>query len=94
MNGSLKVQAQIHGNFVNVYRYANNNWPPLSQSTLDMREMEAEVVVILTPLTNISSTQGWERHWTRYLGPPAVTDGTAEEMGDTNPIINIVLTRR
>ena len=56
--------------------------------------MEAEVVVVFTPLTNISSTQGWERHWTRYLGPPAVTDGTAEEMGDTNPIINIVLTRR
>ena len=52
--------------------------------------MEAEVVVIFTPLTNISSTQGWERHWTRYLGPPAVTDRTAEEVGDSNPIINIV----
>ena len=51
--------------------------------------MEAEVVVIFTPLTNISSTQGWERHWTRYLGPPAVTDGTAEEVVDTNPIISI-----
>ena len=51
-------------------------------------------MVIFTPLINISSTQGWESHWTRYLGPSAVTDGTAEEMGDTNPIINIVLTRR
>ena len=56
--------------------------------------MEAEVVVIFTPLINISSAQGWESHRTRYLGSPEVTDGTAEEMGDTNPIINIVLTRR
>ena len=50
--------------------------------------MEAEVVVIFTPLINISSTQGWETHWTQYLGSLAVTDGTAEKV-DTNPIIRI-----
>ena len=52
--------------------------------------MEAEVVVIFTPLINISSAQGWESHRTRYLGSPEVTDGTAEEVVDTNPSINIV----
>ena len=52
--------------------------------------MEAEVVVIFTPLINISSTQGWESHWTRYLGASAVTDGTAEEVVDTNPTSNSV----
>ena len=47
-------------------------------------------MVIFTPLINISSTQGWESHRTRYLESPEVTDGTAEEVGDSNPIINIV----
>ena len=47
-------------------------------------------MVIFTPLINISNTQGWARHRTRYLGSPEVTDETAEEVVDTNPSINIV----